>query len=71
MTVRVQKKASAKRDLIENFLYIGADSDDAALRFLAAAEESFRELAQNPEMGVACQFRGLREKGLRRWRVKG
>ena len=71
MTGRVEKKSAAKRDLFEHFLYIGADSDDAALRFLAAAEESCRALAQNPEMGVVCQFQGPRTKGLRRWRVKG
>jgi len=71
MSGRVQKKVAAKRDLVEHFLYIGADSDDAALRFLAAAEESFHELAQNPEMGAVCQLQGPRVKGLRRWRVTG
>jgi plasmid stabilization system protein ParE len=39
MIGRVQKKVAAKRDLIEHFVYIGADSDDAALRFLAATED--------------------------------
>jgi toxin ParE1/3/4 len=71
MNVRIQKKVAAKRDLIEHFLYIGADSDGAALRFLSAAEESFHALAQNPEMGVACQLQGPRATGLRRWRVTG
>jgi hypothetical protein len=44
MTGRVEKKSAAKREFFEHFLYIGADCDDAALRFLASAEESFRRI---------------------------
>jgi hypothetical protein len=50
---RVQRKGAAERDIAEHFLYIGADSDDAALRFLAATERSFHELARKgPEQTV-------------------
>jgi toxin ParE1/3/4 len=71
MTLRVLKHRAATRDLLEHFDYISTDSEAAALRFLSAAESSFRDLAQNSTMGMACEFRGPRGKGLRRWRVKG
>jgi len=71
MSLRVLKHRAAMRDFLEQFDYIAMDSEAVALRFLAAAEASFRVLAQNPTMGVACEFRGPRGKGLRRWRVKG
>jgi|SRR5580700_1117396 toxin ParE1/3/4 len=71
MKLRVLKHTAATRDLLEHFDYIGDDSEAAALRFLSAAESSFLDLAQNSMMGVTCEFRGARGKGLRRWRVKG
>jgi toxin ParE1/3/4 len=70
MSLRVLKHRAAMRDLLEQFDYIAVDSEAVALRFLAAAEASFRDLAQNPTMCVACEFRGPRGRGLRRWRVK-
>ena len=71
MSLRVLKHRAATRDLLEHFDYIATDSEAVALRFLSAAEESLRDLSQNPTMGMACEFRGPRGKGLRRWRVKG
>jgi toxin ParE1/3/4 len=70
MSSRVVKHSAAKRDLKAHFVYIGADSEEAAFRFLSAAEESFQDLARNPLMGAACQLRGQRAKSFRRWRVK-
>jgi plasmid stabilization system protein ParE len=70
MSSRVVKHSAAKRDLKAHFVYIGADSEEAAFRFLSAAEESFQDLPRNPLMGAACQLRGQRAKSFRRWRVK-
>jgi toxin ParE1/3/4 len=71
MSNRVIKRSAVKRDLHAHFVYIGADSEEAAFRFLSAAEESFRDLARNPLMGAACQLRGQHARSFRRWRVKG
>ena len=71
MSRRILKHRAATRDLAEHFDYIGLDSEAAALRFYSAAEASFRDLAQNPTIGVACEFRAPKGKGLRRWRIKG
>jgi len=71
MNLRVLKHRAAMRDLAEHFDYIALDSEAAALRFYSAAEASFRDLAQNSTMGVACEFRAPKGKGLRRWRIKG
>lgn len=70
MNSRVIKRGAAKRDLKAHFVYIGADKEEAAFRFLSAAEESFQDLARNPLMGAACQLRGQGTKTFRRWRVK-
>lgn len=71
MSDRVIKRGAAKRDLKAHFVYIGADSEQAAFRFLSAAEESFQDLARNPLMGAVCQFRGQGARTFRRWRVNG
>jgi toxin ParE1/3/4 len=71
MSLRVLKHRAAMRDLAEHFDHIALDSEAAAMHFFVAAEASFRDLAQNSMMGVACEFLGQRGKGLRRWRVKG
>jgi plasmid stabilization system protein ParE len=62
MNLRVLKHRAAMRDLAEHFDYIALDSEAAALRFYAAAEASFRDLAQNSTMGPACEFRSPKRK---------
>jgi len=71
MNNRVMKRSAAKRDLRAHFVYIGADNEEAAFRFLSAAEESFQDLALNPLMGAVCQLRGQSARMFRRWRVNG
>jgi toxin ParE1/3/4 len=71
MRLRILKHSAAKRDVLDLFDHISVDNETAALRFLSAAESSFRDLAQNPAIGTACEYRGARGRGLRRWRVKG
>ena len=71
MSLRVLKHRAAIRDLNGHFDYISLDGEEAALRFFSAAEASFFDLARTPAMGLVCEYRGARGKGLRRWRVKG
>jgi toxin ParE1/3/4 len=71
MKRRVDRRPQAKLDLIELGSYIAEDNPDAAERFLQAAEASFRQLANMPEMGSPRQFKNPSLAGLRMWPVKG
>ena len=71
MIRRIIRRPVVNRDLIDCFIYIGADSEKSATRFLRAAEETFLELARTPAMGVAVSFGSLLDRNLRRWRVRG
>ncbi|WP_333375323.1 type II toxin-antitoxin system RelE/ParE family toxin [Microcoleus sp. Z1_C3] len=42
--------------MIELATYMAEDNMDASDRFLVAAEETFKQLAQTPKMGKRCQF---------------
>ena len=68
----VYKRASAKRDLVDDFVYLAEHSGiKTAERFLSSAEESFIDLARHPGMGTALSLRDPKLTGLRKWRVKG
>src|SRR5258708_40181123 len=71
MLRRVIRRPAANRDLVECFVYIGSDSEEAATRFLRAAEETFLDLAGMPGMGVATLFGDSGDRNLRRWRIRG
>ena len=63
----VYKRASAKRDLVEDFVYLAEHAGiETAERFLLSADESFSEIARHPGMG-----KGLKLTDLRKWRVNG
>lgn len=67
----VTTRATARRDLIEHFVYLAeAASEDIADRFLANAEASFGDLAQQPTMGAPLNLRHPDLVGMRKWRVK-
>lgn len=67
----VHKRASAKRNLIEDYVYLAeATGLDVAERFLHAAEESFHELARYPEMGASLALSSPVLTGLRKWRQR-
>ena len=69
---RVLKRAPAKRDLIDHFVFLGENASiDVARRFLKSANSTMEELAQMPEMGASRTFRNPRYVGVRMWRVKG
>jgi len=52
----INKNPQVIRDLIELATYIAEDNLDASDRFLAAAEETFNQLAKMPKIGKLCQF---------------
>lgn len=67
----VTKRATARRDLIEHFVYLAENaSEDIADRFLTNAEASFNDLAQQPTMGAPLTLRHPDLAGMRKWRVK-
>jgi plasmid stabilization system protein ParE len=50
---RVFKRAAARRDLVQHYVYLAENAGDAvADRFLACAETSFVELSEHPQMGA-------------------
>ena len=51
--------------------YLARSSEAAAQRLLEAAEQTFQELVQLPELGALCQFENPRLQGLRCWPVRG
>jgi toxin ParE1/3/4 len=63
-------RPAARRDLIQNFTYLGQNSSLAtARRFLKASRLTFAELAQSPGIGVPRKWGKFRD--LRMWRVRG
>jgi toxin ParE1/3/4 len=72
MRCRILKRPQSFRDLDEIAAYLGEQVSLAAeLRFLDAAEEAFRFLADFPKAGHVTQLSGSRLSGLRQWRIQG
>jgi toxin ParE1/3/4 len=72
MTGEVYKRAAARRDLVQHFVYLVENAGlDTADRFLANAERCFTELAQQPDMGSPLTLKRRELAGLRKWRVPG
>jgi toxin ParE1/3/4 len=70
MTGEVYKRAAARRDLVQHFVYLAENAGlDTADRFLTNAERCFNELAQQPEMGSPLTFKRAELAGMRKWRV--
>lgn len=68
---RVYRRAAARRDLVEHYVYLAEQADeDTAERFLTQAEQTFVDLAENREIGVSLRLRDPRLAELRKWRVK-
>jgi toxin ParE1/3/4 len=68
----VHKRASAKRDLVAHYVYLGEHVGiETAERFLANAGASFTDLSRNPGMGAPLSLRSPKLDGLRKWRVSG
>jgi toxin ParE1/3/4 len=70
MTGEVYKRAAARRDLVQHFVYLAENAGlDSADRFLANAERCFSELAEQPQMGSPLTLRRAEFVGMRKWRV--
>ena len=68
---QVYKRAAARRDLIEHYVYLAENADEeTADRFLTEAEQTFVELARRPEMGAPLTLRDPRLQGMCKWRVR-
>ena len=68
---RVFQRAAARRDLVEHFVYLAEHASlDTAERFLAHAEASFNDLAEQPMMGAPLTLKPPELAGVRKWRVK-
>ncbi|MEG4427218.1 MULTISPECIES: type II toxin-antitoxin system RelE/ParE family toxin [unclassified Microcoleus] len=52
----LQKRPQVIGDLIELATYMAEDNMDASDRFIVAAEETFKQLAQTPKMGKRCIY---------------
>ncbi|MEG4310211.1 MULTISPECIES: type II toxin-antitoxin system RelE/ParE family toxin [unclassified Microcoleus] len=52
----IQKRPQVIGDLIELATYMAEDNMDASDRFLVAAEETFKQLAQTPKIGKHCIY---------------
>ena len=61
----VHKRACAKRDLVEQYMYLGEHADfETAERFLANADASFTDLSRNRGMGAPRSLRSPKLAGL-------
>jgi toxin ParE1/3/4 len=61
----------ARSDLVEIACHIDRDKRSAAMRFLDAAESTFRILARSPQLGSRGEFRSAHLADIHRWRVPG
>ena len=67
----VYRSSQAEDDLSEIAIYIGEDNPNAAMRFLDAAEATFKTLMLTPGLGRSRRFQNSRLENLRSWRIKG
>lgn len=68
---RVTKREAARRDLVEQFVYLAENAGiDTAERFLDCAEASFNEPAAHPMIGAPLTLQNPALADLRKWRVK-
>ena len=69
---RVLKRATARRDLMEHFIFLAENASlNVARRFLQNVNASFEGLAAMPELGAARTFRSPRFATVRMWPVRG
>jgi toxin ParE1/3/4 len=71
MVKRILIRPKAIVDLDEQFAYIAENNFDAALIFFDAAQQTFAQLAELPNIGSIYNSRNSRLVGLRKWAVKG
>lgn len=68
---RVYKRARARQDLIERYVFLAENaSQNVADRFLANTEASLATLAEQPMMGAPLALRRPELHSMRKWQVK-
>jgi toxin ParE1/3/4 len=68
---KVYQRTAARLDLLEHFAFLADQAGlDVADRFLAHAESSFNDLADQPMMGAPLTLKASGLAGLRRWRIR-
>jgi toxin ParE1/3/4 len=65
MKHRILKKPQVERDLIDHFSFIARDKIEPAERFLQVADESFKCLAADPNLGHAWESPSPHLAGIR------
>ena len=68
--LKIIRAGEAIRDIADIHLFIAVENPEAAERFLAALQLSFRTLAQWPEIGPRYQSNRAEFAGLRFWPVR-
>ena len=64
---KVHRHATAKRDLVEHFVYLAEHAGlGTAERFLTSSEASFNDLAAQPLIGAALTLRRPELTGIRK-----
>jgi toxin ParE1/3/4 len=72
MAAVFHKRARAKRDLVEHYVYLAENAGiEAAERFLLNADKSFGDLSRQPGMGAPLALNSPKLAGLRKWAVSG
>jgi toxin ParE1/3/4 len=67
----LRKRAAAKQDLIEHFVYLAENAGvETADRFLACVNDSLKTLEAHPDIGPQLALRNPALQSLRKWRVK-
>jgi toxin ParE1/3/4 len=66
----VYQHAAARRDLVEQFVYLAGEAGlDTAERFLTCAEASFNDLARQPLIGAPLTQHHPDLATMRKWRI--
>ena len=68
--LKIIRAREAIQDIADIHLFVAVENPDAAERFLAALQSSFRTLAQWPEIGPRYQSNRAGLAGLRFWPVR-
>jgi toxin ParE1/3/4 len=69
---RITQRPAARRDLMHHFVYLTEHAGlETAQRFRQAAQETYAELAEMPQIGVSGKVRQGRFADVRLWRVRG
>ncbi|MEL6165343.1 MAG: type II toxin-antitoxin system RelE/ParE family toxin [Cyanobacteria bacterium J06628_3] len=66
----VYKRPQVIRDLIDLATYIAANNMDVSDKFLTAAEETFKQLAQTPKIGKVREFDNPNLANIRQQTIK-